>query len=103
MCLGGFSSGTGSTGLFGSQQNAATSGTGLFGSGATSAFGQTKPTFGGFSTQTTGGGLFGQQAAAQQPQSQSTSIFGQSTATPGNTSIFGSSGILQYFGCHFEF
>lgn len=96
--FGGFSSGTGSTGLFGSQQNATTSGTGLFGSGATSAFGQTKPAFGGFSTQTAGGGLFGQQAATQQPQPQSTSIFGQSAATPGNTSIFGSTGFGSTLG-----
>lgn len=96
--FGGFSSGTGSTGLFGSQQNATTSGTGLFGSGATSAFGQTKPAFGGFSTQTTGGGLFGQQAAAQQSQPQGTSIFGQNAATPGNTSLFGSSGFGSTLG-----
>lgn len=96
--FGGFSSGTGSTGLFGSQQNATTSGTGLFGSGATSAFGQAKPAFGGFSTQTAGGGLFGQQAATQQPQPQGTSIFGQTAATPGNTSIFGSSGFGSTLG-----
>lgn len=77
-----------STGLFGNNQNASST-TGLFGSTTNSAFGQAKPSFGGFgTTQTTS--LFGQQAAAQ-AQPQSTNIFGQ-TSTTSNTGLFGSSG-----------
>lgn len=70
--------------MFGNQQNANTS---LFGTSGTSAFGQNKPTFGGFGT-SSGTGLFGQ----QQTQTQATpSLFGQTSSTAG-TGIFGSGG-----------
>lgn len=86
---GGFTSNTG-TGLFGSNQNASTS-SGLFGATTTSAFGQAKPTFGGFGTTQTPS-LFGQQSTAQ-PQPQSTNIFGQAPGTS-STGLFGSTGKL---------
>jgi len=80
----GFPSSTAGSNLFGNQQNANTS---LFGTSGTSAFGQNKPTFGGFGT-SSGTGLFGQ----QQTQTQATpSLFGQTSSTAG-TGIFGSGG-----------
>lgn len=70
----GFSS-TPSTGLFGQQpqQTAAPAAGGLFGASTSSAFGQSKPTFG-FAAPSTAPNLFGQ---PQAQQAQTTSVFGQ--------------------------
>lgn len=74
------------TGLFGNQQQPATNTTGgLFGASGT-AFGQTKPAFGGFGGTSSGGGLFGQ-----------STMFGQNNqAQPASTSLFG--GATSAFG-----
>lgn len=77
--------------MFGNQQNATTGTTSLFGSSGTSAFGQAKPTFGGFSSQTGSTGLFGQQPQAQPTNTQTPSLFGQAPA-PASTGLFGSAG-----------
>ncbi|XP_075227929.1 nuclear pore complex protein Nup98-96 [Lycorma delicatula] len=81
---------TGTTSLFGNQQNAAGTGNSIFGSSGSSAFGQAKPTFSGFPGQTGTTSLFGQQPQAQGSNTQTSSLFGQTTATP-STGLFGSS------------
>lgn len=62
------------------QQAAAPATGGLFGASTSSAFGQSKPTFG-FAAQSTAPALFGQ---PQTQQAQTTSVFGQPSTQSSN-------------------
>lgn len=92
--ISGFSSAP-STGLFSQQpqQTAAPATGGLFGASTSSAFGQSKPTFG-FGAQSTAPTLFGQ---PQPQQSQATSVFGATTPAAGSSIFATGLGILSYF------